>query len=56
MSTRQEKWPAQNEDASKLRALWDEGKASGRPAPVDFRVLREEARRALEAALIESRN
>jgi Arc/MetJ-type ribon-helix-helix transcriptional regulator len=31
--------------AERLGMLWDEGKASGEPAPVDMAELREEARR-----------
>lgn len=42
-------------DTSRLRDLWEEGKASGEPAPVDFDSLREEARQALRAALKHSR-
>jgi antitoxin ParD1/3/4 len=33
-----------------LQTLWDEGKASGQTASVDFAELRREARRALAAA------
>ncbi|MBZ9852937.1 type II toxin-antitoxin system ParD family antitoxin [Mesorhizobium sp. CA13] len=36
-----------HEDIHRLRQLWDEGKASGRPEPVDFDELRKEARRKL---------
>lgn len=46
----QEKWEARRTDIRKLRDLWDEGKASGAPAPLDFEELRQEARRALKAA------
>ncbi|WP_027058173.1 type II toxin-antitoxin system ParD family antitoxin [Mesorhizobium loti] len=38
------------EDIRRLRQLWDEGKASGRPEPVDFEALRKEARRKLTEA------
>ena len=40
----------QHEDIKRLRMLWDEGKASGKPEPVDFDVLRKEARRKLTEA------
>ncbi|MBZ9964977.1 type II toxin-antitoxin system ParD family antitoxin [Mesorhizobium sp. BR1-1-2] len=44
-------WLAKRElrhnDIHRLRQLWDEGKASGRPEPVDFDELRKEARRKL---------
>lgn len=33
------------EDIERLRQLWDEGKASGPPRPVDFEKLRREVRR-----------
>ncbi|MBZ9702439.1 MULTISPECIES: type II toxin-antitoxin system ParD family antitoxin [unclassified Mesorhizobium] len=36
-----------HDDIQRLRQLWDEGKASGRPEPVDFDELRKEARRKL---------
>ena len=35
------------EDIKQLQQLWDEGKASGPPAPLDFDELRREARRRL---------
>jgi len=35
------------EDIQRLRRLWDEGKASGPPQPIDFDELRQEARRKL---------
>jgi len=38
------------EDVRRLRQLWDEGKASGPPEPVDFDALRKEARRKLTEA------
>jgi antitoxin ParD1/3/4 len=46
----QEKWEARRADIRRLRDLWDEGKASGKPEPLDFDVLRQEARRALKEA------
>ncbi len=33
----------------RLRELWDEGKASGPPQPLDFRKLRRKARERLKA-------
>ncbi len=36
-------------DIEYLRRLWDEGKASGPPTPVDFDELRREARRRVKA-------
>ena len=35
------------EEVKRLRRLWDEGKASGQPEPLDFDELRREARRRL---------
>jgi antitoxin ParD1/3/4 len=46
----QEKWEARRADIRRLRDLWDDGKASGTPAPLDFGELRQEARRALKRA------
>jgi antitoxin ParD1/3/4 len=37
------------EDIRRLRQLWDEGKASGPAAPLDFNKLRHEARERLTA-------
>ncbi|MER9299495.1 type II toxin-antitoxin system ParD family antitoxin [Mesorhizobium sp. M0621] len=39
-----------HDDIRRLRQLWDEGKASGRPEPADFDALRREARRKLTEA------
>ena len=39
------------EDVRRLQRLWDEGKASGRPEPLDFEVLRKEARQKLSEAV-----
>ncbi|CCV03660.1 putative addiction module antidote protein,CopG/Arc/MetJ family [Mesorhizobium metallidurans STM 2683] len=39
-----------HEDVRRLRQLWDEGKASGKPEPVDFDALRKEARLKLMEA------
>ena len=36
-----------HEDVRRMRQLWDEGKASGKPEPLDFDALRKEARRKL---------
>jgi antitoxin ParD1/3/4 len=44
------KWEARQADTRRLRGLWDEGKASGKPTPVNFDTLREEARQELSAA------
>ena len=38
------------EDLKRLRQLWDEGKASGAAAPVDFENARREARQRLALA------
>ena len=38
------------EDVRRLRQLWDDGKASGKPEPVDFDALRKEARQRLVKA------
>jgi antitoxin ParD1/3/4 len=43
----QDKWEARRADIRKLRELWDEGKASGDPQPLDFDELRKEARQKL---------
>lgn len=43
----QDKWEARRADIRKLRELWDEGKASGEPQPLDFEELRKEARQKL---------
>ncbi|SCM79741.1 putative addiction module antidote protein,CopG/Arc/MetJ family [uncultured Pleomorphomonas sp.] len=44
------KWVARNEEIRRLRALWDEGKASGPAEPLDFEELRKEARAKLKGA------
>jgi antitoxin ParD1/3/4 len=36
------------EDIRRLRAAWDQGKASGPAAPLDFAGLRKEARKRLK--------
>ncbi|CAN7512837.1 type II toxin-antitoxin system ParD family antitoxin [Rhizobium sp. LjRoot254] len=46
----QDKWEARRADIRKLRELWDEGKASGEPQPLDFDELRKEARQMLAEA------
>ncbi|MGX5801202.1 ribbon-helix-helix domain-containing protein [Bradyrhizobium sp. Arg314] len=38
------------EDLRRLQRLWDEGKASGKPEPLDFDALRKEARQKLRDA------
>ena len=38
------------EDIKRLRRLWDEGKASGPPAPLDFDEVKREARKRLAEA------
>jgi len=38
------------EDLSRLRQMWDRGKASGAAAPVDFENARQEARQRLATA------
>jgi len=38
------------EELKRLRQMWDEGKASGTPSPVDFGNARREARQGLTAA------
>jgi antitoxin ParD1/3/4 len=35
------------QDTDQLRKLWDEGKTSGEPAPLDFDALKTEARQRL---------
>ncbi|MBS1164490.1 MAG: putative transcriptional regulator containing the CopG/Arc/MetJ DNA-binding domain [Proteobacteria bacterium] len=44
------KWMARNEEIRRLRALWDEGKASGPAQPIDFDELRKEASAKLKDA------
>ena len=44
------KWVARNEEIRRLRALWDEGKASGPAEPLDFAALRKEAAARLKDA------
>jgi antitoxin ParD1/3/4 len=39
-----------HDEISRLRQMWDEGKASGSAGPVDFDALRREARKRLRAA------
>ena len=46
----QAKRELRQEDARRLRQLWDEGKASGQAQPVDFAELRRKARRKLTEA------
>ena len=44
------KWLARSEDIRRLRALWEEGKASGPAQPIDFDELRKEASAKLKDA------
>ncbi len=44
------KWMARNEEIRRLKALWDEGKASGPAQPLDFDELRKEAAAKLKDA------
>jgi len=44
------KWMQKREDIAKLRAMWDEGKASGPAVEVDFDAVLEEAREELASA------
>lgn len=46
----QERWEGRQADIRKIRQLWDEGIASGKPEPIDFNELHEEARRLLRDA------
>jgi antitoxin ParD1/3/4 len=46
----QEKWETRQAELRRLRELWDEGKASGASAPLDFDELRREARKELQNA------
>ncbi len=41
------------EDLKRLRQLWDDGKASGAAAPVDFEAARIEARKRLAMSIAE---
>ncbi len=45
------KWIEKRETTAKLKALWDEGKASGPPSEVDFDTVLDEAREELAAAI-----
>lgn len=44
------KWVARNQEIRRLRALWDEGKASGPAQPLDFSELKKEAAAKLKGA------
>ncbi|WP_105401655.1 MULTISPECIES: type II toxin-antitoxin system ParD family antitoxin [Neorhizobium] len=44
------KWMQKREDIAKLRAMWNEGKASGPAIDVDFDAALDEAREELSAA------
>jgi len=51
----QAKRELRNEDVRRLRELWDEGKASGKAAPLDFDELHNEARNRLKKASASAR-
>lgn len=40
----QHKRGMRSEDVERLRLLWDEGKASGKPSPIDFEKAKSEAK------------
>jgi antitoxin ParD1/3/4 len=44
------KWIQKRDDIVKMRAMWEEGKASGPAAEVDFDAVLDEARREIAAA------
>jgi antitoxin ParD1/3/4 len=44
------KWIQKREDIAKMCAMWEEGKASGPTAEVDFDALLDEARQEIAAA------
>jgi len=46
----QAKRELQRQEVSRLRELWDEGKSSGAPAPLDLAEVRKEGRRRLAEA------
>jgi antitoxin ParD1/3/4 len=43
------------EDLNRLRAGWQEGKASGAAGPLDLKTARDEARRRLKKATVQAR-
>jgi antitoxin ParD1/3/4 len=44
------KWIQKRDDITKLRAMWEEGKASGPAVEVDFDAVLDEARQEMTAA------
>ena len=44
------KWMQKREDIAKLRAMWEEGKASGPSVEVDFNAVLDEARQEIASA------
>lgn len=44
------KWMQKSEDIAKLRAMWEEGKASGPSVEVDFDAVLDEARQEIASA------
>jgi antitoxin ParD1/3/4 len=44
------KWIQKRDDIAKLRAMWEEGKASGPAVEVDFDAVLDEARQEMAAA------
>jgi antitoxin ParD1/3/4 len=44
------KWMQKREDIAKLRAMWEEGKASGPAVEVDFEAVLDEARQEIASA------
>ena len=44
------KWMQKREDIAKLRAMWEEGKASGPAVDVDFDAMLDEARQEIASA------
>lgn len=49
------KWMQKREGIAKLRAMWDEGKASGPAVDVDFGAVLDEARQELASAVPDAR-
>ena len=43
------KWMQKRDDIAKLRAMWEEGKASGPAVEVDFDAVLEEARQEVKS-------
>jgi antitoxin ParD1/3/4 len=49
------KWMQKREDIAKLRAMWEEGKASGPAVEVDFEAVLDEARREIASTAPDAR-